>query len=158
MMLEDKDYFISIGYVAGIIDGEGSIGLNMRYPPHMKRGTFRFDVEISSTDENLMKRLQEIFKGEIYNKKTYTKRPWRRPSYIMHLKRRTIEDWFPKIIPYLVIKKERAILLMEYFSLNSSQIFRKRDEDIKRCMEISKELKILNYRPSKEENLKDKRI
>lgn len=153
---KNKQDYINIGYIAGIIDGEGSIGVNIHRNYKNARGfSFRFDVEISSTDENLMKKLKEFFTDDKYYKKCYTTRPWRNPSYIIHLKRKTIEKWFPKIIPILVIKKQRAILLMEYLSLSLGNKYS--EKNVIRCLEISKELKILNRRPTKEENILAKR-
>jgi hypothetical protein len=104
---------IKWSYLAGIFDGEGTIYIGLMTD---KRRTF-LKIGITNTDLNLMKWLIENFGGSY--------RSEARRNY------RLIYRWGPKgknnrekfllgVLPYLIIKREQALLALEFDRMNCS--------------------------------------
>ncbi|MFC0477163.1 LAGLIDADG family homing endonuclease [Robertmurraya beringensis] len=100
-------------YVAGIIDGEGSISLT-----RMHKGEFRRPcISISSTDKELLIYIKRLTGGVINNKKNYN--PERhKNSYTLTIKKKeNVFEVLEKIHPYLRINKKRAraLWILRYY-------------------------------------------
>jgi hypothetical protein len=97
---------------------EGSIEL--RQQTH--RGTYTPTLKLYNTNESLVYKFKDLVGlGNIY-KHSYYDNPKFKQSYIWRLQR--IDDVkcvLENIIPYLPIKKEQAILLLEYVNLRLSK-------------------------------------
>ena len=68
-----------IGWAAGIIEGEGCLGL---YQDKRRLSTYTLKVQVESTDKFVVDKLQEIFGGSIYennapSKLAKYKKSWR---------------------------------------------------------------------------------
>lgn len=107
------DNKLNWSYLAGILDGEGTIYIGQMSD---KRRTF-LKVIVTNTDLNLMKWLIANFGGAY--------RGEQRGKY------RLIYRWQPKgkknreklllgVLPYLIIKREQAILALEFDRMNCS--------------------------------------
>ena len=110
-------------YLAGIVDGEGSIGL---YTTRTKsegktiRGVRRV-LTIANTDENLLAWLRSTFPEtneyvqapdlDFGRKVPVTHIRWTRAGALRHL--------LLGILPYLIIKKEKAVRLLEHIETES---------------------------------------
>ena len=109
-----------LAYLAGIIDGEGWIGLQKRL---QKRWiTYKPALRVTNTDANIINRVYEIWEsigvsGHIYENEVSPSVP--NGKQIMNLqlnKRIDIQKVLEQVIPYLVGKKARAIMLVRYLT------------------------------------------
>jgi len=91
-------------YIAGMIDGEGYVGLTR----DNKNGRYRPRVVISNCNLPLLEHIQTIIGGRLH-KKSRSDRQYQ--GYNLAIRHFT--EWLPQIVPYLVGKKNKAILLLE---------------------------------------------
>ena len=105
------------GYIAGIIDGEGTIALyrvnNKRYSEQYRR----VEIRLANTKKELVDYLKALVPEFYVGRRTfydkYTDR--RKPLFSLSLSR-TVEQYYllKAILPYLVIKREIAKKCLEY--------------------------------------------
>ncbi len=111
-------------YLAGIIDGEGTIAINTHnnptkdYPDRVQ--TYALEICVVNTDERLMKWLVRNFGGQYYGRERKDKVN-HRYSYAWRVtghanRKRTLLA----LLPYLVMKREQAILGLKYLELHYS--------------------------------------
>jgi hypothetical protein len=123
------------GYLAGLIDGKGCISIFIH---NSRPGRFTTNLEISiyQADERLMKWLTFHYGGRYYpdNKDGAT-----RPSYTWFPPRGKDRELFLlSIIPYLILKKEQALLALEYLRLGPKPNPEKRAELAMRCSVLNR--------------------
>lgn len=95
-------------YLAGIIDGEGSITLTKMHKGEHRRPC----LTIPSTDLELLDYLQTLIGGVIIDKKNY------KDSYTLIIKKKSnVFSILEQIYPYLRImkKKKRALWILNYY-------------------------------------------
>ncbi|MCC3355957.1 LAGLIDADG family homing endonuclease [Bacillus sp. REN16] len=100
-------------YVAGIIDGEGSISLTRMHEKEHRRPC----ISIASTDIELLIYIQKLTGGVINNKRNY-KPDRHKDSYTLTIKKK--DDVFytlGKITPFLRVdrKRNRSIWILENY-------------------------------------------
>lgn len=104
---------VHIAYFAGILDGEGSILLT----PYVRNSQRNFyaEVLVTNTSEELMSWLEIVFEGRAYipnlNLDIGHKPCWR-----WTLRGMKVIDLLEMVLPYLIIKRERAELVLEFYS------------------------------------------
>jgi len=108
-------------YLAGILDGEGTIHLNLR----SDRGTnsFRWRVNITNTNLELLNWVSERFGGNIYRAKGNDSNPNHRMSY--HLNWDAVEcvlEVLNGVLPFLIVKKKLAETLVNFLTLPRDEI------------------------------------
>ena len=111
-----KQYTIAqIAYLAGIVDGEGSIYIG-NFSCNPKDGTpyYQTNIEVTNTDENLITWLMENIGGR-KNKYTFKQTPInsRRPVYRWIASGELLTDLCHLLLPYLVIKKRQCEIMIE---------------------------------------------
>ena len=90
-------------YLAGIIDGEGSITLTRMHQSEHRRPC----ITISSTDIELLVYIQSVTGGTINNKKNY-KPGFHKDSFTLNIKTKSIVmDLLNHIYPFLRVDKKR---------------------------------------------------
>ncbi|WP_138418410.1 LAGLIDADG family homing endonuclease [Aquibacillus sediminis] len=102
-------------YVAGIIDGEGSITLTRMHEGEYRRPC----ISIASTDKELLVYLQSIVGGTLNNKKNY-KPDQHKDSYTLSIKRKHEVFYVLKMVsPFLRIekKKRRAMFILDNYNV-----------------------------------------
>lgn len=107
-MINDK----ILAYTAGIIDGEGCIGIQkQKICGEMKSPHYRQFVEVKNTDERLIDFLCENFDGHkaIENRKTVN----HKIVYKWYADSNRATEFLKMIYPYLVMKKEQVDVVME---------------------------------------------
>lgn len=119
-------------YLAGLVDGEGTLCINYRTPDPKHGGAVFFSqIVIYNTSVPLMKWLIKNAGGRYYlrSKTNYS----RKPQYAWFPSgKKNKENFLLGIMPYLVIKREQAELLLEFSRLGyASQPRRKELAD--RC-------------------------
>ncbi|MDE3840072.1 hypothetical protein C0966_12010 [Bacillus methanolicus] len=100
-------------YIAGIIDGEGSITLTRMHEKEHRRPC----ITISSTNKELLTYIQTLTGGVINNKKNYNPGKHKN-SYTLSIKKK--EDVFftlKHVLPFLRIdqKRKRAMWILDHY-------------------------------------------
>jgi hypothetical protein len=125
------------GYVAGIVDGEGTITIcRSEYTANRKAENgrparqyhttgFSLKISVKNTDVRLVKWLKSRFGGEYYTDTGKKPANWK-DSYVWHYGAETKQEFLLAILPYLIIKKEQALLALEFLRLGSVQTPEKR--------------------------------
>jgi len=103
-----------LAYLAGIIDGEGSIYIQRRLVEGSWDYFARFQVV--NTDATLIKWLHATFGGHIYEKKRSAPPPHWKPQYEWYTNRGLLDRLLPLITPYLKIKRLHAEAMSEFRS------------------------------------------
>src|SRR5579864_4492089 len=102
-------------YTAGLIDGEGTVGLTTYGRPALR---FRFPtVTVPNCTPELVRYLRSTFGGSVSNKRTYKKH--HRPSYIWCLTRHRALKLLDNVLPYMKEpeKIRRAALLVNEYQV-----------------------------------------
>lgn len=97
---------ISEAYVAGLFDGEGSVG---RYPyTASKNGRvyYRLHARISNNNRALLAMIQAEYGGGIYPKNGKARRVNTNPNFDLHFTYRKAEAFLKSILPFLILKKQ----------------------------------------------------
>ncbi len=97
----------TLGYICGIVDGEGSIGFQKRKDRKKRRG-YAMKIQVANDDHSLLKWLKAVTDlGNVYAKGT--------KSYAWYITRITDAASFLKtIIPHLKVKDETAKLMLHF--------------------------------------------
>jgi hypothetical protein len=126
------------GYLAGILDGEGTITICRSEYMNEKMGKYRHGqryltvgfhvkVQVKNTDMRLMRWLKKRFGGEIYPDKSI--RPaHHKDIFVWHHAAESKQEFLLAVLPYLIIKREQAIVALDFLRLGSSRNPEKRQE------------------------------
>lgn len=110
--ISDVEKIAKLSYFAGIIDGEGSIGLEHLSPTKGRiKSYYVARMVVVNTNENLMKLLLNFFGG------AYSTRPLiqnRKKCFIWRVLGKNLDNALKLLTPHLFIKKPQALLLQEY--------------------------------------------
>jgi len=111
--LVETDY----AYLAGIIDGEGTVTIHRNAAK--KKGRiyvwYQPQLTISNTDTSMLRSLQVRFGGHIVKANAPANKHWRQ-AYLLFFRRNEILTLLPKVIPYLTAKRQKAELMLEYMN------------------------------------------
>jgi hypothetical protein len=100
-------------YIAGIIDGEGTITLTRLHEKEHRRPC----ITIASTDKELLDYVQKLTKGTINNKKNYNPK-CHKDSYTLIIKNKeNVLNLLRDVTPFLRVdkKKNRALWILENY-------------------------------------------
>jgi hypothetical protein len=146
----------SYAYMAGILDGEGCLGI---YASHYKPGYFRTykkrnseistrrvslrplygcRIQVTNCDRRLMDWIVDRFGGTVHNngrREGIAKTAWK----WLLCGHKAQEKLLLGVLPYLVLKREQALILLEFIRMNGEYDPAKRQVFVDR-------LKILNRR------------
>jgi hypothetical protein len=150
---------ITYEYLAGLFDGEGTIGLYKHKGDYGRGWNFEPMIRISNTNKEALKRIQEEFGGYYREKKFKDMNTnWKTPcEWNFTTKLTSIKPFLESLYPFLIIKKKQAGLMIEFCDIRIP-MKRKRTENGKffatgyqyeytpRMDEIYEELKLLNKR------------
>lgn len=106
-------------YVAGFIDGEGTIGIIRETRKEALAG-FRYTAYFSvcSTDMNVLEAIRSMMgNGRIISTHHKKAKPHHKDVFKLTLSPNQIRDVVPKILPYLIIKREQALLVLEFLDI-----------------------------------------
>lgn len=136
---------IELAYLAGIIDGEGSIQLVKN-----NKGSYTTRITVSNTDLRLIHWLMYSLGGSYYEQKKHNKNY--KPTYHWVLSSKHTHNILLKVLPYLKLKKEQANILIKHKDTcyNKQQRWRLSDLE-KEIIIVTKDLlyldiKVLNQR------------
>lgn len=116
-----------LAYVAGIVDGEGYIGISAdhRNRYNSNRPCWRLRVSVTNTNEWLMQYLKFSFGGSISIKGGKGNK---KPCYDWVLNRGHAAEFLKLILPYLRLKRPQAELAIKFQSNISKSTRRLTDE------------------------------
>ncbi|KKK39408.1 hypothetical protein WQ57_04070 [Mesobacillus campisalis] len=99
------------GYVAGIIDGEGTITLSRMHSHEYRRPC----ISIASTDKELLLYIQSLTGGTICNKRNYN--PVKHKDSFTLIIKKDVISLLEQITPYLRVdkKKKRAQWIITHY-------------------------------------------
>lgn len=101
-----------LGYLSGIIDGEGCFSIEINPPTSYRKGTlYTCRLTITNTDVRLLNWLIDKVGGTIHTRKIIE---GRKQCYSWRCYANILDVILPKIIPYLVCKKDEAIVIMKF--------------------------------------------
>ena len=105
-----------LGYTAGLLDGEGSVGLNKHKNKSLRGWNYQPCVSISNTVLSLVTWVKDITDIGSVNSKDYKKRNKRHkiPYVWQVFDMKQIMMFLTLMLPHLKIKGERAELLIEF--------------------------------------------
>lgn len=103
---------IDLAYTAGIIDGEGSIGI---YTDNLKRKhpCYCLQVGVTSADEWLPMWLKFAFGGYVYKMETP---PQHKTKWYWTVRARQAKNFIELVLPYLRLKREQAEIAIKFQS------------------------------------------
>lgn len=129
-------------YAAGIFDGEGHVGIavtkNGRGEPY-----HRLMLNITNTNVEIIHWLFERWDGCIHNPRYFAQENWRTAH------RWTVSDgraarFLQDVLPYLIIKREQAVLGIEFQRTKGKGGFGSKPPDLGAREELRKQISSLN--------------
>jgi len=110
-----------LAYVAGIVDGEGHIGINPSSPGAFKlTWSYSAQMTIVNTDARLMTWLVATFGSSVACHNPHRPGHWKL-TYAWHLSGENLRRFLLAIRPYLLIKGEQADLALALFDLRKTK-------------------------------------
>lgn len=132
-----------MAYLAGLVDGEGHIGMSMAKRKSGKHKGSHFvyvRMTIAVTHLGLYDIQSSYGFGKIYSHKPTNRR--HKTRYDWCIRSNEMKQVLPKILPFLKIRNQQAELLLRYFGLP-----RTKDETYRNSVHtIYQQLKLLNKR------------
>ena len=134
---------IQISYLAGLFDGEGSVGIyelnNKTTKQGIKRSAWQFKVEIANTDWRIMQWLLDNV-GGIVTKKSQGKAHWSQ-GYCWHLQGNNSEIFCNLIKPYTIIKTNQIDACLYFRNYWGTSNKKQTDQEIEFKREMVKTIK-----------------
>lgn len=105
----------TLAYFAGFVDGEGCIGLYGRKKNGKKIRSHSLVVRITNTNPLPLRRGQKIFGGIVKPVKYFAIHfPTKKIVWKWNISGKMAEFFLGKIVDYLIIKKQEALLALEF--------------------------------------------
>ena len=134
-----------LAYTAGLIDGEGYIGL---IPHSVTKNSFSPKVKVASTNIELVEFLHNNFGGHLDKLRVYSQ-PNRKMSAMWTLSNGiNVGPFLKSLLPYLRVKNKQANLILEYIKKYRYKKMRQvnKEDIILKRQDIYKQIRVLNYR------------
>lgn len=116
-----------LAYLAGIIDGEGCITILY----YAKQRKYIPNFSVVNTDLCLIEWLVDTFSGKFYTRRPQKDRPLDKVKYEWVISQSIIDKLLPKILPFLVIKKKNAELLLKFRETYKERGFQKVPDELR---------------------------
>jgi LAGLIDADG endonuclease len=98
---------VQLSYLAGIMDGEGTFNIGLT------KNKFNSRMYVVNTDERLIHWLKNTFGGLTYTRNSLKNPHWK-TKYEWIIEKAQIDPICKLIIPFLIIKKEQAELMVKF--------------------------------------------
>lgn len=128
-------------YTAGLVDGEGTILLTKWGSSYLPL------INVTNTDQRAVDWLRQRFGGKIYRSKRAL--PQHKTALRWTLTGKWAAAFIREILPYLVLKREQAMLLLEYYAPGAHFHWGNRalpTEELQRRRELHDAISALNRR------------
>lgn len=101
-----------LGYLAGLFDADGCVRVNAQFTSRQANWCHTVRVIITNTDIVVMKWLVEHVGGKVRTRASKEQPKWK-PRHDWTLRGRNAERFLEAVLPYLVIKGNRAQVALE---------------------------------------------
>jgi len=101
------------GYLAGVIDGEGCLFIYKD-----KRGNTHVGMEIANTDEEFIKYVTALMGGKSYTSSPKGRLGRKTCFHVRLYKREHVISLLETLLQYLIIKKEKALEILDWARIN----------------------------------------
>jgi hypothetical protein len=132
-----------IGYIAGIIDGEGSIGAYRSVSILNNKEYINVVVQVSNTDLAMMEWLSSILGGKLYSFKC---KGGRKQAYKWSRSGTNVIPVLELVLPHLKIKKRQAELALAFAKTVDPSSYRVPERDNLKRIILADKLSELNQR------------
>lgn len=147
---QQREYWLA--YAAGIVDGEGSIDVQISKPSGSRKNpSYRVRLKVSMCDSEAIDLFIKLFGG--YKTLRQRKNPNQRPIFEWVIRSKTAERALIEIIPFLLVKKPRAEIAIELSRrIDRNKMYSKKGflqtpgEELFERKRLSDSLKLLNTR------------
>lgn len=123
ILLDGIEVKPSLEYIAGFFDGEGGLNISYCTKKRTKKGStgkeiyhakWRYIIYITNTNIEVLQKIKEVLDGSIskISKNKGTKNS--KQAYRLCFYGNKAKEFLNKVYPYLIIKKERATLMLEF--------------------------------------------
>ena len=103
-----------ISYLAGIIDGEGFIGIHSCTKRKNKSSFYQVRVGVINTNRELLDWIKLKFGGSVCSRGKPTNPEKHRQCYQWRVEAKKAGELIRLVLPYLIIKTEQAKIVLEY--------------------------------------------
>jgi hypothetical protein len=139
---------VVLGYMAGVVDGEGCVAIRKSRYKKRKTGEvveyFHSQIVIVNAHRGIIELFKEYFGGHIHTREK--EKSYYMQTYSWHLGHRAGIAFLKKIMPYLIVKREQARLVILCQEMNDSRIpFDQKEEIRNRQQELFYEVKELKH-------------
>lgn len=135
-------HIVNRAYFAGIVDGEGSIGIELLSPcKGRKKDYYVCRLTVINTDEQLMKDLVLTFKGSYDQRKLIE---GRKPCFRWHVFGKNLKNALQELYPFLRMKQQQARLVLKYIDTKGKTGWLVSDETLAIRKELWLQCKELN--------------
>lgn len=143
--MEDIERQLEASWVAGFVDGEGSIFPSLKEKPAARSGfDFCLYLMVGNTNLKLVEKVVKFFGFGKIRKDPRTAN--RKTMYRVVYPKGKLPILLPKIIPYLVGKKEQACIALEICAMSCGPGTRRTQEQWDRLVFLYNELRRMNKR------------
>jgi hypothetical protein len=147
-VFDDVDNAVTMGertlaYFAGLFDGEGCVSVTeVKSKPGGRSPTFQTLAQVSMTDRRALHFLLDSFGGSLH----LINKEGARPVWVWSVYQKTAKLFLEAILPYLIVKKLQADLLIELENgiLGRGVHRRLTDDEVKRRRKIKDKICALN--------------
>lgn len=117
---------LAIAWAAGLIDGEGHIGIGSQQPRYRGRKdgqlspiAYHVRLSVEMTDEKTVRRLAELFGNKVTTRRRRSKdgRSFYKRQWGWKVSGRTCEPVLRELLPHLVTKQAEASVALEWFDI-----------------------------------------
>jgi hypothetical protein len=102
---------IDINWIAGFFDGEGCVSINSGTNGRTEKRYVKVSVSIAQKDRDILEKIREQHGGKIYEYKSSNSHA------LFWQKQCDVKKILEELIPYLIIKKEKAIEALEIIGI-----------------------------------------
>lgn len=140
---------LSKEYIAGFVDGEGYLGIRKHSRDDVRFGFhIQLSVKIAQRlgDEMVLYELKKLYDGHI-SKTRKPKNPQQCPSVCWEISgTKRVKKFIEDLLPYLVVKKKQALVLLEFIKIGRVTSYDKAKEIQEKRLKLYEEIRRLNAR------------
>lgn len=135
-----------VAYLAGMIDGEGTIGIYEMKGPRSLRPSFYVQITVTNTDTVLMDWLVATFGGRVDRRRDPSRSPRHRQPYAWRVPGDNAEALLHAVLPRLIVKRGQAAVALQLRELKLPPGRRLTDADVVARKALKDEMHRLNRR------------
>jgi hypothetical protein len=123
---DDSKQKLKLAYIAGIVDGEGYVGITKTKPYKKKTGrvnpVYHEKVQIRMVNEKAIKFIAQTLGGWYWKEKPSCNKG--KPLYCYQISDRQAAEIIKKLLPFLKVKKQQAKIILQLRKYRTSKIKR----------------------------------